>query len=68
MAWAERLGYERCDTTVSLLGGAKDYMVAHGLDERKFVHILMASTQVSQAGENCLRSMTGSYAVRKTAD
>ncbi len=39
MAWAERLGYERCDTTVSLLGGAKDYMVAHGLDARKFVHI-----------------------------
>ncbi len=39
MAWAERLGYERSDWTVSLLGGAKDYMVAHGLDERKFVHI-----------------------------
>ncbi len=39
MAWAERLGYERCDYTVSLLGGAKDYMVAHGLDEGKFVHI-----------------------------
>ena len=39
MAWAERLGYERCDYAVSLLGGAKDYMVAHGLDERKFIHI-----------------------------
>jgi glycosyltransferase involved in cell wall biosynthesis len=39
MAWAERLGYECSDWTVSLLGGAKDYMVAHGLDERKFVHI-----------------------------
>lgn len=39
MAWAERLGYERCDHTISLLGGAKDYMVAHGLDEGKFVHI-----------------------------
>jgi len=39
MAWAERLGYEHCDYTVSLLGGAKDYMVAHGLDERKFVYI-----------------------------
>jgi glycosyltransferase involved in cell wall biosynthesis len=39
MAWAERLGYERCDVAVSLLGGAKEYMVAHGLDERKFVHI-----------------------------
>ncbi len=39
MAWAERLGYERCDTTVSLLGGARDYMVAHGLAEHKFVHI-----------------------------
>jgi glycosyltransferase involved in cell wall biosynthesis len=39
MAWAERLGYERCDYTVSLLGGAKDYMVAHGLDEGKFVYI-----------------------------
>jgi glycosyltransferase involved in cell wall biosynthesis len=39
MARAERLGYERCDFTVSLLGGAKDYMVAHGLDERKFVYI-----------------------------
>jgi glycosyltransferase involved in cell wall biosynthesis len=39
MAWAERLGYERCDAAVSLLGGAKEYMVAHGLDERKFVHI-----------------------------
>jgi glycosyltransferase involved in cell wall biosynthesis len=39
MAWAERRAYERCDYTVSLLGGAKDYMVAHGLDENKFVHI-----------------------------
>jgi len=39
MARAERLGYERCDFTVSLLGGAKDYMIAHGLDERKFVYI-----------------------------
>jgi glycosyltransferase involved in cell wall biosynthesis len=39
MAWAERLGYERCDHTVSLLGGAKDYMAAHGLDEGKFVYI-----------------------------
>jgi len=39
MARAERLGYERCDFTVSLLGGAKDYMVAHGLDVRKFVYI-----------------------------
>jgi glycosyltransferase involved in cell wall biosynthesis len=39
MAWAERLGYERCDYTVSLLGGAKDYMVAHGLDHDKFVYI-----------------------------
>jgi glycosyltransferase involved in cell wall biosynthesis len=39
MAWAERLGYRKCDYTVSLLGGAKDYMVAHGLDEKKFVYI-----------------------------
>jgi len=39
MAWAERLGYKRGDWTVSLLGGAKDYMVAHGLDEGKFVYI-----------------------------
>ena len=39
MAWAERLGYERSDYTVSLLGGAKDYMVAHGLSEEKFVYI-----------------------------
>jgi glycosyltransferase involved in cell wall biosynthesis len=39
MAWAERLGYKRCDWTVSLLGGAKDYMVAHGLPEDKFVYI-----------------------------
>lgn len=39
MAWAERLGYERCDHTVSLLGGARDYMAAHGLDAGKFVHI-----------------------------
>ncbi len=39
MAWAERLGYERCDHTVSLSGGTKDYMVGHGLDESKFVHI-----------------------------
>ena len=39
MAWAERLGYEQCYYTVSLLGGAKDYMVAHGLDEGKFVYI-----------------------------
>jgi glycosyltransferase involved in cell wall biosynthesis len=39
MAWAERLGYERCNHTVSLLGGAGDYMAAHGLDAGKFVHI-----------------------------
>jgi glycosyltransferase involved in cell wall biosynthesis len=39
MARAQRLGYERCDHTVSLLGGAKRYMVAHGLAEEKFVHI-----------------------------
>jgi glycosyltransferase involved in cell wall biosynthesis len=39
MAWAERLGYERCDYTVSLLGGAKGYMAGHGLDEKKFVYI-----------------------------
>ncbi len=39
MAWAERMAYERCDYTVSLVPGGKDYMVAHGLDERKFVHI-----------------------------
>jgi len=39
MAWAERLGYERCDHTVSLSAGTRDYTVAHGLDERKFVHI-----------------------------
>jgi glycosyltransferase involved in cell wall biosynthesis len=52
MAWAERLGYERCDATVSLLGGAKEYMVAHGLDERKFVHIPNGiDPQVSQATE-----------------
>jgi glycosyltransferase involved in cell wall biosynthesis len=52
MASAERLGYERCDVTVSLLGGAKDYMVAHGLDERKFVHIPNGiDLQVSQTVE-----------------
>jgi glycosyltransferase involved in cell wall biosynthesis len=52
MAWAERLGYERCDYTVSLLGGAKEYMVAHGLDERKFVHIPNGiDPQVSQTIE-----------------
>jgi glycosyltransferase involved in cell wall biosynthesis len=39
MARAERLGYEKCDYTVSLLGGAKEYMVAHGLEDRKFVYI-----------------------------
>jgi len=39
MAWAERTGYERCDYTVSLMEGAKDYMVAHGLDADKFVCI-----------------------------
>jgi glycosyltransferase involved in cell wall biosynthesis len=39
MAWAERLGYEHCDHTVSLLGGARDFMVAHGLAEEKYVHI-----------------------------
>ncbi len=39
MAWAERLGYERCDCAVSLCPGAKEYMAAHGLDEAKFVHI-----------------------------
>jgi len=39
MARAERRAYERCDYTVSLLGGAKEYMVEHGLDANKFVHI-----------------------------
>jgi glycosyltransferase involved in cell wall biosynthesis len=39
MAWAERLGYERCDHAVSLSAGTRDYMVAYGLDERKFVNI-----------------------------
>ena len=39
MAWAERLGYERADYTVSLLGGARDYMVAHGLPPERFVHV-----------------------------
>jgi len=39
MAWAERLGYERCDYTVALSAGTKSYMLAHGLDESKFVHI-----------------------------
>lgn len=39
MARAERRAYERCDYTVSLLGGAKAYMVEHGLDENKFVYI-----------------------------
>jgi len=39
MAWAERLAYEHCDHTVSLCPGAKEYMVAHGLEETKFVHI-----------------------------
>jgi glycosyltransferase involved in cell wall biosynthesis len=39
MAWAERTGYERCHYTVSLMEGAKDYMVAHGLDAEKFVCI-----------------------------
>ncbi len=52
MAWVERLGYERCDAAVSLLGGAKDYMVAHGLDERKFAHIPNGiDPQVPQAVE-----------------
>jgi glycosyltransferase involved in cell wall biosynthesis len=39
MAWAERLGYERSDYTVSLLGGAREYMIDHGLAEEKFVYI-----------------------------
>ena len=39
MAWTERFAYEHCDVTVSLCPGAKEYMVAHGLDEKKFVHI-----------------------------
>ena len=52
MAWAERLGYERCDAAVSLLGGAREYMAAHGLDERKFVHIPNGiDPQVSQTVE-----------------
>ncbi len=52
MAWAERVGYERCDAAVSLLGGAKEHMVAHGLDERKFVYIPNGiDPQVSQAVE-----------------
>ena len=52
MAWAERLGYERCDAAVSLLGGAKEYMAAHGLDERKFVHIPNGiDPQISQTVE-----------------
>jgi glycosyltransferase involved in cell wall biosynthesis len=52
MAWAERLGYERCDVTVSLLGGAKDYMAAHGFDDRKFVYIPNGiNPQISQVVE-----------------
>lgn len=52
MAWAERLGYERCDYTVSLLGGAAPYMTAHGLDEKKFVYIPNGmDSQASQGGE-----------------
>jgi len=39
MARAERFAYEHCDVTVSLCPGAKEYMVAHGLDAKKFVHI-----------------------------
>jgi len=39
MARTERFAYEHCDVTVSLCPGAKEYMVAHGLDENKFVHI-----------------------------
>ena len=39
MAWTQRFAYEHCDVTVSLCPGAKEYMVAHGLDEKKFVHI-----------------------------
>lgn len=39
MAWAERMGYERCDYTVSLMEGANDYMVTRGLGAGKFVHI-----------------------------
>jgi len=39
MAWTERFAYEHCDVTVSLCPGAKEYMTAHGLDEKKFVHI-----------------------------
>ncbi len=35
----ERFAYKHCDYTISLLGGAKSYMVEHGLRDGKFVHI-----------------------------
>ena len=50
-AQAEKMGYEQCDHTVSLVPGGKDYMVAHGLDERKFVHIPNGFEPQTSAGD-----------------
>jgi glycosyltransferase involved in cell wall biosynthesis len=36
---AENYAYKHSDIVVSLLGNAKEYMVNHGLDPNKFVHI-----------------------------
>ena len=39
MGAAEKSAYKHSDKVVSLLGNAKDYMVAHGMAPEKFVHI-----------------------------
>lgn len=39
MALAEKSAYKHSDKVVSLLGGAKGYMVEHGMAPEKFVHI-----------------------------
>jgi glycosyltransferase involved in cell wall biosynthesis len=36
---AENYAYKHSDVVVSLLGNAEEYMIEHGLDSNKFVHI-----------------------------
>ena len=39
MQMAENYAYRNSDIVVSLLGNAKEYMISHGLNPKKFVHI-----------------------------